>query len=172
MARGWGGDGPCEQQDSRAFWSGAWGPGAVAQEGLPEPEAQWAGWVRGLLTRALSAPCSSGPQGPGRLQSPPALFCRHRARLASSSRWGVGHQRRGAQATSEVWGLSTRRTAVPPQRGQSSRLPRAQSQGQPGWVGCSPHGPLSHAGSPSPVSQCGLCRDPAVPSESPVPRPR
>ena len=67
--------------------------------------------------------------------------------------------------------VGTRRTAAPPQGARACRLPRAQSWGSQGW-GLQPSmAPSLTRARPPCVSRCGLCRDPAVPSKSPLPRP-
>lgn len=83
---------------------------------------------------------------------------------------GCGHQRRGAQATSEVWGLSTGRTAVPPQGTETAGCPGRKVRRSEGGRAAPLPAPLMRAHLPR-VSPCGLCGTPQSHQKGPSPAP-
>ena len=187
---GWGpGGGGCGQGGSAqpgeqwagvqaVQWSEPQGSLGLVREESPACSWGW-GWAQRVPswggTRAgvggvahLSPQCSPllwtpGPRAP---PEPTVLILPAPGKACFFLLMGCRHQRRGAQATSEVWGLSTGRTAVPPQGTEPAGRPeRKVRRSQAGRAAA------SHAGSPSPCEPVWSLRDPEVPSESPLPHP-
>ena len=133
-------------ESAQLGWYQGWGRGRCS----PEPPVQ-------------PAPLDPGPRAP---PEPTVLILPAPGKACFLLLMGCGHQRRGAQATSEVWGLSTGRTAVPPQGTEPTGRPGCKvRRSQAGRAAA------SHAGSPSPCEPVWSLPDPAVPSESPLPHP-
>ena len=159
--QGWVGEGPAYLSPQRTPL--LWTPGPRAP---PEPTI--------LILPALGKACFLLPMGcgasvvgsPGRLRVlGPEYQEDGCAPTEGPEPTGCPGRRAGAAR------VGTRRTAAPPQGARACRLPRAQSWGSQGW-GLQPSmAPSLTRARPPCVSRCGLCRDPAVPSKSPLPRP-
>lgn len=193
---GWGPGGRgCGQGGSATVWGAVgWGVQAVQWSepqgglGLVREESPACSWGWGLGTESAQLGWYQGWGGGGACSSeasvqPAPLDPRtqgasrdHGPILPAPGKacfllpMGCGHQRWGAQATSEVWGLSTGRTAVPPQGTETAGCPGRKVRRSQGRRAAPLPAPLTRAHLPR-VSPCGLCGTPQSHQKGPSPAP-